>query len=288
MSNTAKDDFAGLRRLLHIMDCLRDKELGCPWDLCQDFASIAPHTIEEVYEVVEAIESGDRDALPDELGDLLFQVVFYARLGKEEGSFDFDSIASRMAAKLLRRHPHVFPDGTLDSFGCVTETDPDQVVARWEQIKARERSEKQARERNKGNLAVGASQLDDIPQALPAMIRAEKLQKRAARTGFDWNRTESVLEKLEEELEELKTAIHNDMDGEIHEEFGDLLFTMVNLSRHIRTDSETALRESVRKFEKRFRTMETLIKEAGLDIMDLATEQMDGYWERAKKICQSS
>jgi ATP diphosphatase len=283
MSNAIHDNTAAILKLLTIMDCLRDPIHGCPWDLEQDFASIAPHTLEEVYEVIGAIETGDRQDLMEELGDLLFQVVFYARLAREEGSFDFNNIAATMAEKLLRRHPHVFPDGTMESFGRSQALDSGQVLANWEQIKSNERAEKQSvKGQQEGNVAT-ASQLDDIPNALPALQRAEKLQKRAARTGFDWQEASAVLAKVDEELAELRIAMDIGRQQAIKEEFGDLLFTMVNLSRHLGIDAEAALRESGRKFERRFRSMETQVREAGSELVNLDAEQMEVYWERAKK-----
>jgi ATP diphosphatase len=283
MSNTAQDNTAAIVKLLTIMDCLRDPLYGCPWDLEQDFASIAPHTLEEVYEVIEAIETGDRQDLMEELGDLLFQVVFYARLAREEGSFDFNSIAATMAEKLLRRHPHVFPDGTMESFGRSQALASDQVLANWEQIKSAERAEKQSVKGQQAGNAAYTSHLDDIPNALPALQRAEKLQKRAARTGFDWQEASAVMVKVDEELAELRVAMDSGRQQAIKEEFGDLLFTMVNLSRHLGIDAETALRESGRKFEQRFRSMEAQVQQAGVDMGSLGAEQLEMYWERAKQ-----
>jgi ATP diphosphatase len=280
MENYGSDKDPAILKLLTIMDCLRDPLHGCPWDLEQDFASIAPHTVEEVYEVVEAIGSGDRQDLLEELGDLLFQVVFYARLAREEGSFDFNCIAQTIAEKLLRRHPHVFPGGTIESFGRSQSLESAQVVANWEQIKAFERARKQSER----DISGVSSHLDDIPQALPALLRAEKLQKRAARTGFDWQSASGVMEKVEEELAELRAAMDTGQKQAIKDEFGDLLFTMVNLSRHLGFDAETALRDSGNKFEKRFRTMEKQVREDGQDLERLGAAQMDTYWERAKEV----
>ncbi|MEL7046561.1 MAG: nucleoside triphosphate pyrophosphohydrolase, partial [Pseudomonadota bacterium] len=231
--------------LLRIMQRLRDPQHGCPWDLAQSFESIVPSTLEECYELAAAIEAGDYPHVADELGDVLFQVVFYAQLGAEEGYFSFDEIVHGLAAKLLRRHPHVFPEGQID--GIVEERiDAQTVKAQWESIKAGERA---------GRAQHGA--MDDVPAALPALPRAQKLQKRAARVGFDWHGEAPVLEKLAEETGELHEALAGDDPAAIEEEIGDLLFTVVNLARHRKIDAESALRRASHKFERRFRSMES-------------------------------
>jgi len=267
-SGTALDD------LLAIMDTLRDPEHGCPWDLEQDFVSIAPHTLEEVYEVVDAIEEGSREQLQAELGDLLFQIVFYARLGKEEGEFDFTSIVSGICQKLLQRHPHVFPDGTLTSAGTKPALNAVQVVHNWEQLKATERKQRSA-----GN---PVSVMDDVPHALTALLRAGKLQKRAAIQGFDWPDTMGVLAKVKEEFQELEVACAEQDQEHIAEEFGDLMFSMVNLGRHLQLNSETALRMANRKFEARFRAMEVRINKSGKSMQALSQEEMEQFWELIK------
>lgn len=264
----------GLQDLLTLMDCLRDPQNGCPWDLQQDFASIAPHTLEEVYEVIEAIECGDHGHLNDELGDLIFQVVFYARLGKEAGLFDFDTIIDAITGKLLRRHPHVFPDATLASFGKKTADNADVVKARWEAIKAEERSAK---------LAGPASALDDVPQALPAILRAAKLQKRAANCGFDWPDAAGVFAKLDEEIAELHLARSAGDAAAVEDEFGDVMFTVVNLARHLRVEPEQALRAANRKFERRFRLLEQLVAADGLVVETLDADRLEQYWQQAKQ-----
>jgi ATP diphosphatase len=263
-----------LQDLLTLMDCLRDPYNGCPWDLKQDFASIAPHTLEEVYEVIDAIERGDHGHLADELGDLVFQVVFYARLGKEAGLFDFDTIVDVITSKLLRRHPHVFPAATLASFGKVRTDHAEAVTANWEAIKAEERSGKQAG---------FSSALDDVPQALPAMLRAAKLQKRAANRRFDWPHVDGVFDKLAEEIAELQEARHSNDAAAVQDELGDVMFTMVNLARHLQVEPEQALRQANRKFEQRFRLLEQRIAADGLAMENVDTDQLEQYWQQVKQ-----
>lgn len=269
-----------LEDLLQLMACLRDTSHGCPWDRQQDFASIAPHTLEEVYEVIDTIEQADFQQLPDELGDLLFQIVFYAQLGKEKQLFDFGSVVSAITSKLLHRHPHVFPDATLASFGVDSALAPAGVVAKWESIKAAERSDKHARQ---GRVGKPESALDDVPLALPAVLRAAKLQKRAATQGFDWQQTLAVLDKVEEEIAELKAAMHQQKASAVAEEFGDLLFSMINLSRHLQLEPEQALRAANNKFERRFRDMEVMIAADGQVMKELGSEQLESYWRRVKQ-----
>ena len=261
--------------LLLLMDCLRDPHHGCPWDRKQDYASIAPHTLEEVYEVIDAIERGDTHQLADELGDLLFQVVFLARLGKEAGAFDFGTVVDAITAKLLRRHPHVFPDATLASFGRSHSVSADSVSANWEAIKTQERQDK---------LQGTTSALDDVPLALPAMQRATKLQKRAATRRFDWPDAAGVLDKLDEEVGELKQAIAAGDNSAVRAEFGDLLFTMVNLARHLKLEPEQALRSANGKFERRFRALESLLASDGLVMETVGAEQLDDYWRKVKRL----
>jgi ATP diphosphatase len=267
------DPAAALNRLLDIMSALRHPQHGCPWDLQQDFASIAPHTLEEVYEVIDAIEQDTLDQLQAELGDLLFQIVFYAQLGRERGDFDFASIAQGISRKLLQRHPHVFPDGTLESAGHKPEIAAAEVAVTWEQIKQQERQQKQ-----QGPVSI----LDDVPHALPALLRAAKLQKRAATAGFDWKDHSGVLEKMREELAELDHALAVGRQADVAEEFGDLLFTMVNLARHLDINPESVLRASNRKFETRFRAVERLAAGENRVLRDLDEAVLDAYWVRAK------
>ena len=252
--------------LLLIMQKLRTPETGCPWDLKQNFKSIAAYTIEEAYEVVDAIERDDMDDLKDELGDLLLQVVFHARMAEEAGLFDFHDVAQAVSEKMMRRHPHVFADKTGKSI--------DDVKNSWEVIKAKEKEAKTG--------GVPQSLLEDIPSALPGMTRSVKLQKRAARVGFDWPETSHVLDKIHEEVEELHEASEHLTQDKIEEEFGDLLFVMANLARHMKLCPETALRRANAKFTRRFERIEALLSEAGKtpDQSDLA--EMDALWDRAK------
>ena len=261
--------------LIELMARLRDPLDGCPWDLQQNYQSIVPSTIEEAYEVADAIERGNYADLRDELGDLMFQTVFYSQLASEEGLFDLEEVISTLVAKLVRRHPHVFPDGTLDSRkgGLVSSSDVDEqkIKENWEEIKRKERL-------NKGQLSV----LDDIPLNLPALSRAQKTQKRAASLGFDWQNAEQVLPKIDEELAELREAMDQQDKEAVEEELGDLLFSCVNLGRKLKLDSEQVLRKAERKFEYRFKNMEQDIDSKGFLIKDLSIEQLETFWQKAK------
>ncbi|MDF2096190.1 nucleoside triphosphate pyrophosphohydrolase [Aquibaculum arenosum] len=251
-------------RLLAVMARLRDPQDGCPWDVAQTFETIAPYTIEEAYEVHDAIERGDRAALCDELGDLLLQVVFHARMAEEEGSFDFNDVAAAIERKMLDRHPHVFAATTYDT--------PRAQKLGWEAIKAQERAAK-------GEKGV----LDGVPPALPALLRAWKLQRRAARVGFDWPTVEPVLAKVREELDELEAELTGTVDKtRVEEELGDLLFSIVNLARHLDVEPETALRRGNAKFERRFRQVEAEVAEAGASLSACSLEQLEGAWQNAK------
>lgn len=263
--------------LLHLMARLRDPQHGCPWDLKQDYASIVPHTLEEAYEVADAIERGDFDHLPGELGDLLFQVVYYSQLAREEGRFDFARVVDGITTKLVRRHPHVFPDGDLYGAVDVAKLDEAAVKQRWEAIKAEERAEKAAAPEQ-------LSLLDDVPAALPSLSRAIKLQNRAAQVGFDWPEALPVVDKVREELDEVLEAMsENDADA-IEEEIGDLLFVVSNLARHLKVEPERALRAANRKFERRFRFIEQALREAGRNMEDCALDELDALWGEAKKL----
>ena len=257
----------GIARLLEIMARLRDPTGGCPWDLAQSFDSIAPYTIEEAYEVADAIAQGDMAALREELGDLLFQVVFHARVAEEAGEFDFDAIAQTISDKMVRRHPHVFGDATVPSVAAQNEA--------WEAHKAAERDAK----------APGArpSVLDGLVGALPALTRAVKLQRRAARVGFDWPEPLQVLNKIDEEIKELRKEIVNGagMDR-VRDELGDLLFALVNLGRHMEVDPETALRQGNAKFERRFRALEDRFAARGRPMDQASLEALEAAWQAVK------
>ena len=263
--------------LLHLMARLRDPQHGCPWDLKQDYASIVPHTLEEAYEVADAIERGDFAHLPGELGDLLFQVVYYSQLAREEGRFDFAQVVDSITSKLIRRHPHVFADGDLYGAVDVPKLDEAAVKQRWEAIKAEERAEKAAAPEQ-------LSLLDDVPTALPSLSRAIKLQKRAAQVGFDWPGALPVVDKVREELDEVLEAMsENDADA-IAEEIGDLLFVVSNLARHLKVEPESALRAANAKFERRFRFIEQALRDAGRNMEDCALDELDALWGEAKKL----
>ena len=266
--------------LLHLMARLRDPQHGCPWDLQQNYASIVPHTLEEAYEVADAIESGDFDHLPGELGDLLFQVVYYSQLAKEEGRFEFATVVDAITRKLLRRHPHVFPDGDLYGSPELPRLDEAAIKQRWEEIKAEERAEKAAAPEQ-------LSLLDDVPAALPALSRAAKLQKRAAQVGFDWPEALPVVDKVREELDEVLVAMSENDAEAIAEELGDLLFVVVNLARHLKVDPENALRGANGKFERRFRFIEQALRQAGRPIENCTLEELDALWDAAKRAEQS-
>lgn len=260
------DTHGGMPRLLEIMRRLRDPETGCPWDIEQDFATIAPYTIEEAYEVADAIEREAWDELKGELGDLLFQSVFHAQMAAEKGLFTFDEVADTMSDKMVARHPHVFGDESRDKSA-------EQQTVDWEKIKAAERAAKQSH-----------GVLDDVALGLPALLRAVKLQKRAARVGFDWPSTHEVVEKIVEEARELDEARTEMTEAEVFEEFGDLLFVIANLGRHLHIDPEAALRAANAKFTRRFRFIEAELAKQGRrpDQSDLA--EMDALWNAAKKV----
>jgi ATP diphosphatase len=255
-----------INKLKKIMSDLRDPENGCPWDVEQNFQSIVPHTIEEAYEVADAIERGDMQSLKEELGDLLLQVIFYAQMADEEGYFNFDDVVEAINKKLVDRHPHVFGDMDI-------KTAKEQEES-WERLKKEERA---AKAKEKGEVA---SVLDDVAVTLPALTRSVKLQKRAAKTGFDWPDLNGVFAKIDEELGELKEAIEN--NSNIEEESGDLLFVISNLIRKIKVDPEVALRGCNSKFEKRFRYIEKRLDEQGRDIENCSLEDLDKLWEEAK------
>ena len=284
--NTGNDSgleaLTAIDRLIAIMTMLRDKQHGCPWDLEQTIKSLLPYTLEEAYEVADAIENNDLVELEDELGDLLFQVIFYAQIAKEQGAFDFQDIATAITDKLIRRHPHVFPGGDVEQFGISQEINAQQVVVNWEAIKEIEREEK----RKKGGKQVvqGAeSILDDVPRALPAMERARKLQKRAAQVGFDWVELAPVLEKLKEEVAEFEEALSSGDLERMSDELGDVLFATINLARHSKIEPEVALRSTNRRFERRFKWIEAALYKQGKVFKDAKLEELDVLWGQAKK-----
>jgi len=253
-------------RLLGIMQRLRDPETGCPWDKEQTFATIAPYTLEETYEVLDAISREDFDDLRGELGDLLFQVVFYAQMAQEEGRFDFNDICAAISDKLERRHPHIFAQATAGS-----STD---VLARWEQIKRTERAQKAQH-----------SALDDIPHSLPALMRAQKIQKRCSGVGFDWTSLGPVVDKVHEEIDEVMEEAHQAVidQARVEEEMGDLLFATVNLSRHLGVKAEVALQKANLKFERRFREVERIITARGLEMTGVDLQTMEEVWQEVKR-----
>ncbi len=283
-------DYEGLsaiEKLLKVMSMLRDGEAGCPWDLKQTIASLVPYTLEEVYEVVDAIEQDDMVDLEDELGDLLFQVVFYAQLAQEDGHFNFDDIATAITRKLVRRHPHVFPAGDVTNFGTQSSLSPDQVVSNWEEIKKQERAEKQAKKAGQPHDderdSTGQSILADVPRALPALERARKLQKRAANHGFDWQSIVPVLAKLKEEVAEFEAALEEQDKDHLHHELGDIYFAATNLARHANLEPEIALRDANKRFEQRFRWIEDAVSARNQRIDDLTLAELDSLWDQAKQ-----
>lgn len=263
--------------LLTLMQVLRDAEQGCPWDLAQDWDSIVPHTIEEAYEVADAIERRAFEELPGELGDLLFQVVYYAQFGAEQQRFDFADIVDTLTTKMLRRHPHVFPDGTLASRRppgvSAEQVQTQQVNSRWEALKADERADRASQP---------PSVLDDVPRTLPALSRAAKLSKRAARVGFDWPDARGVIAKIREELEEVEEALAAGDQTHAQEEVGDLLFAVTNLARTLNADPEHCLRATNAKFERRFRYVESELNAAQRPLVEASLDEMEAHWQVAK------
>jgi ATP diphosphatase len=265
-----------ITRLLEIMAALRTPGTGCPWDLDQDFASITPYTLEEAYEVVDAIERGDLTDLRDELGDLLLQVVFHARMAEEQGAFAFGDVVEAITKKLIRRHPHVF--------GSARDLSPEEVKRLWDSVKAEEKAERKA-ERAKMGLAPEAHEagfLGGIPTALPALTRAQKLTAKAAKVGFDWPDAAQVIDKIHEELEEVKEASSSGDRDKIEDEIGDLLFSVTNLARHFGIDPEQALRRTNAKFERRFRAVEQALGEQDRSLDEASLEEMERHWVAAK------
>jgi nucleoside triphosphate diphosphatase len=253
-------------RLLAIMAALRTPETGCPWDLTQNFATIAPYTIEEAYEVADAIARGDLTDLEEELGDLLLQVVFHARMAQEQGAFDFGDVVETLSAKLIRRHPHVFGDAPSKT--------PEAVEGLWERIKAEEKAAR--------GTAAGGGALAGVPVVLPALTRALKLQAKAGKVGFDWNDPRAVLRKIREEADEIEAALDGNDTAAASAEVGDLLFAAVNLVRHLRADPEAVLRQTNQKFERRFAAIESALAAKGKTPQDATLTEMDALWDEAK------
>jgi ATP diphosphatase len=267
--------------LIAIMAALRTPETGCPWDLEQNFSTIAPYTVEEAYEVADAIARNDFADLRDELGDLLLQVVFHARLAEEQGLFDFGGVVEAITSKLIRRHPHVF--------GQTRDLKPEEVKALWGQIKAQEKAERAAFRLAQGLPETEAKgHLGSVPVNLPALTRAVKLQAKAADVGFDWPQTRFVFEKIREEIQELEQAYSEKKPAAIEEEFGDLLFVMANLARHLKIDPEVALNQGNNKFMRRFAHIEKRLSEKGVPLKDAGLEKMDALWNEARAADKSA
>ena len=277
MSKTDKNT-AQVPRLLDIMRQLRHPETGCPWDQKQSFESIVPHTIEETYEVADAIFNGDMPAIKDELGDLLFQVVFYAQLAQEQGDFDFEDIAQAISDKLVRRHPHVFADNDVgQGSDKKSHKTQDALNNQWEQIKAQERASK--------NQALDSSTLANIPVGMTPLLRAQKIQSKCSKVGFDWTELPPVVDKIHEEIAEVLAEVNVAEPNQqaVEEEIGDLLFAVVNLARHTSVNAESALIKANQKFEKRFRQVEQVIEKQGLSMASANMQQMEAAWQQIKK-----
>lgn len=258
------------------MAALRDPETGCPWDIKQDFASIKPYTIEEAYEVADAIERNDPEDLCDELGDLLLQVVFHARMAEEEKLFSFADVVEAITAKMIRRHPHVFERSEADT--------PDKVKAQWAEIKAEEKAERRERRAARGLPQVETpGQLTSVPRALPALMEALKLQQSASQVGFDWGEAGPVLDKIEEEIGELRAEIESGHTEKAAGELGDVIFAVANLARHLKTDPEDALRTTNTKFRTRFAQVEAGLLKQGKTPKDATLEEMEALWQMAKQ-----
>jgi ATP diphosphatase len=265
-----------IARLLEIMAALRTPGTGCSWDLQQNFASIAPYTIEEAYEVADAIERNDLDDLREELGDLLLQVVFHSQIASETESFSFGDVVEAITAKMIRRHPHVFGDARAEDGG--------MAKGQWERIKAEEKAEKRERRLARGLPAEdrGSGYLDSVPVNMPALTRALKLQQRAAKVGFDWAEAEPILAKLEEEIGEFRAALRQGDAAAQADEFGDVLFSLVNLGRHLELDPESALQGTNAKFRHRFHAIEKALTQSGRTLEDASLEEMEALWQQAK------
>jgi len=266
-----------ISRLIEIMAALRNPETGCPWDVEQDFESIKPYTLEEAYEVADAIERKDMDDLCDELGDLLLQVVFHARMAEEAGEFSFGDVVEAITRKMIRRHPHVFARSDADT--------PDAVKKQWDEIKQaekRERAERRARRGMTEDFKAGF--LGSVQRSFPALTEALKLQERAAKVGFDWSAPEPILDKIEEEVDELRVALRDGDKSKVSDELGDLIFAVVNIGRHVKADPEQALRGTNTKFRRRFNHIETVLDAEGESLEAASLERMEEIWQAAKAI----
>ena len=259
--------------LLAMMTMLRNRQFGCPWDIEQRFETIAPYTIEEAYEVLDAVVRGDRQSLKEELGDLLFQVVFHSEMAAEENAFHFSDVVHGVVEKMLRRHPHVFPDGTFDSFGSPTKFSDEEISAQWQIIKAEEK-------RKKGITQSGL--LDVVSESTPVLLQAVKLQKQASKVGFDWDDVTPVFAKIREELDELEEAVKELSKDDAEAELGDVLFAVANLCRHLSISPEQALMRTNVKFRRRFGFIETVLSDKNKPVADCSLEELDQLWDTAK------
>jgi ATP diphosphatase len=275
MGKELNTDQTPINLLLDIMNKLRDPDGGCPWDLEQDFASIAPYTIEEAYEVADAIDRGDPSDIKEELGDLLLQVVFHAQMAKEDKLFTFDDVAQSISDKMIFRHPHVFGDASAD--------DAADVLVKWEQRKDEEKALKAAANGQSAPKDKIPSVLDDIPTNMPALLRSHKIQNKAVKQGFEWDSVFDVFDKVDEEVAELREAIEEDDKDHILEEYGDVLFTVLNIGRKLGIDSEHALRKTNQKFEKRFRGMEADCFENSKDLKTMSSAEREALWQKQKQ-----
>ena len=265
-----------ITRLLELMAALRDRQTGCPWDIEQTFETIKPYTIEEAYEVADAIERNDMDDLKDELGDLLFQVVFHAQMASEAGEFSFGDVVEAVMTKMIRRHPHVFARADA--------TTPQAVKVQWDEIKAAEKRERMERRARRGITDdFKAGFLGSVQRSQPALTEALKLQERAAKVGFDWSEPEPILDKIEEEIAELREALKSGAPEKVKDELGDLVFALVNLGRHVKADPEQSLRGTNEKFRRRFNYIETELKAIEVTLEDATLDQMEAFWQAAKR-----
>ncbi|MBY3036728.1 nucleoside triphosphate pyrophosphohydrolase [Rhizobium laguerreae] len=266
-----------ISRLIEIMAALRHPETGCPWDIVQNFETIKPYTIEEAYEVSDAIERGDMDDLCDELGDLLLQVVFHARMAEEASEFSFGDVVNAITAKMIRRHPHVFARSAADT--------PDAVKIQWDEIKQAEKRERAERRSRRGITEdFNSGFLGSVQRSFPALTEALKLQERAAKVGFDWSAPEPILDKIEEEIGELRSALREGDQAKVSDELGDLIFAVVNIGRHVKADPEQALRGTNTKFRRRFSHIEHVLEEEGETLEAATLERMEEIWQAAKAI----